>query len=58
MDMEYVQNIKRICDANQLLLDTAESVTVGRLQTMIGAVAGASTFFQGGITAYNIEQKV
>lgn len=58
MNMKDVQKIKRICDVYQLLLATAESVTVGRLQSMIGAVSGASTFFRGGITAYNIEQKV
>jgi len=58
MSMENVQTIKQVCDAYKLLLATAESVTVGRLQSMIGAISGASTFFRGGITAYDIEQKV
>jgi nicotinamide-nucleotide amidase len=57
-NIEPAQEIKRICDAHGLLLATAESVAAGRLQSMIAAVSGASTFFQGGITAYNIDQKV
>jgi len=39
-------------------LAVAESLTCGRTQAAIGAVAGASDFFLGGITAYSIEQKV
>jgi nicotinamide-nucleotide amidase len=39
-------------------LCVAESVTVGRLQSLIGSLSGASDFFEGGITVYNLEQKV
>jgi nicotinamide-nucleotide amidase len=41
----------------RLMLATAESVTCGRLQARIGAISGASEFFAGGITAYNLDQK-
>lgn len=56
--MEQVRILKQICDDRRLLVATAESVTVGHLQSMIAAVSGASTFFRGGITAYSIDQKV
>ena len=42
----------------KLTLAVAESVTCGRLQAGIGAIPGASDFFLGGITAYNLEQKI
>jgi len=40
------------------MVATGESVTVGYLQALIASVSGASNFFLGGITAYNIDQKV
>jgi nicotinamide-nucleotide amidase len=58
MNFEDSLKLKRICDDRGLLVATAESVTVGRLQSMLGAVSGSSTFFRGGITAYHIDQKV
>ena len=39
-------------------LAVAESLTSGRVQAEIGSVSGASDFFEGGITAYTLEQKV
>jgi nicotinamide-nucleotide amidase len=36
----------------------AESVTGGRLQSLLSSQSGASDFFAGGITAYGLEQKV
>jgi nicotinamide-nucleotide amidase len=39
-------------------LALAESVTAGGLQLRVGRISGASQFFLGGITAYNLEQKV
>ena len=42
----------------RLTLAVAESLTCGHLQAQIGAVPGASEYFLGGITAYNLEQKV
>ncbi|MFA5264219.1 MAG: nicotinamide-nucleotide amidohydrolase family protein [Opitutaceae bacterium] len=42
----------------RLTLAVAESVTCGRIQVRIGLIAGASSFFHGGITTYNLEQKM
>jgi nicotinamide-nucleotide amidase len=50
--------VKQICEAHGLRIATAESVTVGRLQSMLGSVSGSSTFFVGGVTAYDLERKV
>jgi nicotinamide-nucleotide amidase len=36
----------------------AESLTSGHLQAAIGATSGASAYFEGGLTAYSLEQKV
>lgn len=36
----------------------AESLTVGRVQSLIGSVSGASAYFLGGVTAYTLDQKV
>lgn len=38
-------------------LAVAESVTVGHLQVALGAVSGASAYFLGGVTAYDLERK-
>jgi nicotinamide-nucleotide amidase len=58
MDIDIIRRLKDFCDARGLQIATAESVTVGHLQSMLGAISGSSTFFRGGITAYNIDQKV
>jgi nicotinamide-nucleotide amidase len=44
--------------APRLTLAVAESMTCGWLQARIGAVPGASEFFLGGFTAYELDQKV
>lgn len=36
----------------------AESLTCGEVQANLGSVPGSSNYFVGGMTAYNIEQKV
>ena len=36
----------------------AESLTVGRVQAELGRMSGASAYFAGGITVYEIEAKV
>jgi len=62
--------LELVCDLRRLLLyraesghaplnlAVAESLTCGRVQAAIGAGAGASQFFLGGVTAYTGEQKV
>ena len=42
----------------RLTLAAAESLTCGQVAARIGAVSGASNYFLGGVTAYNLEQKV
>jgi nicotinamide-nucleotide amidase len=41
-----------------LTLAVTESMTCGWLQARIGAIPGASEFFLGGLTAYELDQKV
>lgn len=55
---QLVQDVGRLLCEKAWRLCVAESVTVGRLQSTIGSVSGASDFFEGGITAYNLDQKV
>ena len=55
--------LRPIQDRNKTLdmkknICVAESLTAGRLQSTIASVAGSSDYFQGGLTAYNLEQKV
>jgi nicotinamide-nucleotide amidase len=42
----------------RLTLAVAESLTCGRIQAQVGAISGASNFFLGGITAYQLDQKI
>lgn len=50
--------IKNLLLAQHLTLAVAESVTCGHLQAVFAGVADTGKFFQGGITAYNLGQKV
>ena len=42
----------------RLTLGVTESLTCGWVQARIGSVTGASEFFLGGLTAYELDQKV
>lgn len=42
----------------RLTVTTAESLTAGLVQARIASTSGSSEYFLGGITAYNLEQKV
>ena len=54
-----MQDLKKLMlSPPRLTLAVAESLTCGRLQARIGAISGASEFFLGGITAYQLAQKV
>ncbi len=44
--------------AAQLTISCAESVTVGHVQSLLGRPSNASKYFVGGLTAYNLQQKV
>ena len=56
-DEKVLNNIKQILCSQKLTLSVAESVTSGYLQAAFSSAKDASTFFQGGITAYNAGQK-
>ena len=57
--MESTRELKPLMLApSALKLAVAESVTAGHLQALVATVSGASQFFEGGITAYTLEQKV
>ncbi|WP_298740198.1 CinA family protein [uncultured Chitinophaga sp.] len=55
---EYLDYICKYCQAEGLTIAVAESVTAGYLQVHFSRASGATGFFQGGITAYNVGQKV
>ncbi|HVU16857.1 MAG TPA: CinA family protein [Candidatus Didemnitutus sp.] len=57
--MNSVLELKQLLlTAPRQTLAVAESVTAGHLQARVASVSGASEFFVGGITAYNLSQKV
>jgi len=56
-DKELINRIsERLKNDNQTIA-VAESVTAGLLQAALASASDASSFFQGGITVYNIGQK-
>ena len=55
---KLIDSIKeKLIDSNQTIA-VAESVTAGFLQAALASAENASNFFEGGITTYNIDQKV
>lgn len=56
--MSRFSELKELLIKNQLTVAVAESLTCGLVQSKIGEISGASGFLEGGITAYNLEQKV
>ena len=57
MDTDTLEKLKALLIAKQLRIAVAESLTCGRLQAALGSISGASDFFEGGVTAYNLNQK-
>lgn len=55
---ETIEKIKEHLVRNKETLAVAESVTAGFLQAAFASAELASEFFEGGITAYNIDQKI
>lgn len=53
-----VEKIKILAIEKNLTVSVAESLTSGNIQSMLTSVSGSSKFFVGGITTYNIDQKV
>jgi len=58
MPSESALELKKILLAIDKTICVAESLTGGNLQSMITSVSGSSDYFDGGVTAYNIDQKV
>lgn len=52
-----IEKLKNILIFENKNISVAESLTSGTIQSLISSVNGASGFFQGGITAYNIDIK-
>ncbi|HUG12262.1 MAG TPA: CinA family protein [Opitutaceae bacterium] len=51
--------LKKLFESHPTLrLAVAESLTGGNVQARVSAESGASEFFVGGVTAYNLDQKV
>ena len=57
-DLKIINEIKDLLLKRRETIATAESVTSGHLQAAISLADGATEIFQGGITTYNIDQKV
>jgi nicotinamide-nucleotide amidase len=57
-NLDTINSIKRYLKQREQTLAVAESVTSGHLQAAFSLATGATEFFQGGITTYNLGQKV
>jgi PncC family amidohydrolase len=53
-----LKELSNCCLSNQISIGVAESVTSGYLQFMLSQMPSALDVFNGGITTYNIGQKV
>lgn len=57
-DTATLDNLSKVLIQRGETVSVAESVTAGKLQVALSMGDGATDFFPGGITAYNINQKV
>jgi PncC family amidohydrolase len=57
-DNNIINELKELLIGKQESLSVAESVTSGFIQAALSTAENASQFFEGGITTYNLEQKV
>lgn len=53
-----ILRLKSLLIDQNLSIAVAESLTAGNLQAAISSVSGSSEYFSGGVTVYNIDQKV
>lgn len=53
-----LSKLKDLLVSKNLTISCAESITCGNIQKLLWSVSGSSNFLVGGITAYNIDQKV
>ena len=57
-DTSAIDKIRQYFIKHKKTIAVAESVTAGFLQAALASAEEASSFFEGGITTYNIDQKV
>ena len=50
--------LKEILDEKKLTVSTAESCTGGELSRILTSISGSSTYFSGGIVAYDYQKKI
>lgn len=55
---DLATEIKKLLLSKHWSIGVAESLTSGHLQAQITSISGSSEYFVGGLTAYNIDQKV
>lgn len=58
LSLELKTSLKDTLIAHGKTVSVAESLTGGRVQYLMSSTNGSSGFFVGGVTAYNIDQKV
>lgn len=60
MPVSAAHELKALClrAAPPVRIAAAESLTGGRIQSLITSVSGSSGYFLGGVTAYTLDQKV
>lgn len=58
IELDLVYALKQLMISNKKTVAVAESLTGGYLQYLMSSANGSSEFFLGGVTAYNIDQKV
>lgn len=57
-DSNVINELKELLISNKETVSVAESVTSGFMQAALSTAENASQCFEGGLTAYNLEQKV
>ena len=55
---DIVEILKEIVNEKNLTVSTAESFTGGELSKMLTLISGSSTYFSGGIVAYDYRKKI
>ncbi len=58
VDLDAITQLKTLLIQQNQTIAVAESMTCGRLQAALGSISGSSEYFEGGITAYNLRQKI
>lgn len=53
-----LENLKAVLAKSNKTISAAESLTGGYVQYLLSSINGSSGYFVGGVTAYNIDQKV